>query len=95
MNTGEELLQQLQTQEYGRPLALGAVLEDAVRKKELMRLRDFLESKESIYQKSWLPTPWQVMTWSLRQLGVLGEGGDREDRLVKGQFVVVANVEVR
>ncbi|KAK5730801.1 hypothetical protein LTR15_000739 [Elasticomyces elasticus] len=92
VHTGEELLRGLQTQEFGRPLALGSVLEDAVRKKQLVPLRDFLDAKQSIYAKSWLPTPWQVMSWSLRQIGVIGREG-AEDRFVKGDFVVMANVE--
>ncbi|KAK4895381.1 hypothetical protein LTR27_006445 [Elasticomyces elasticus] len=92
VHTGEELLRGLQTQEFGRPLALGSVLEDAVRKKQLVPLRDFLDAKQSVYTKSWLPTPWQVMSWSLRQIGVIGREG-AEDRLVKGDYVVMANVE--
>ena len=84
----------LQTPELGRPLALGAVLEDAVKRKELIPLGDFLDRKESVYAKSWIPTPWQVVSWGLRQLGVLGREG-AEDRLVKGNFVVMVNVEVR
>ena len=84
----------LQTPELGRPLALGAVLEDAIKRKELIPLNEFLDRKESVYAKSWIPTPWQVVSWGLRQLGVLGREG-AEDRLVKGDFVVMANVEVR
>ena len=72
---------------------MGAVVDDAVKRKELVPLKDFLESKGSIYAKSWVPTPWQVVSWGLRQLGVLG-GDLAEDRLVAGNFVVMANVEV-
>ena len=75
-------------------MALGTVLEDAVKKKELIPFDEFLNRKESVYAKSWIPTPWQVVTWGFRQLGVLGREG-AEDRLVKGNFVVMANVEVR
>lgn len=92
IESGEPLLRELNTQEYGRPLALGAVLEDAVNSKALVPLKDFLEKKESLYHKSWIPTPWQVVSWGLRQLGVIG-GASSEDKLVKGSFVVVANVE--
>ncbi|KAK4544401.1 hypothetical protein LTR36_004292 [Oleoguttula mirabilis] len=92
LHTGEELARGLQTQEFGRPLALGAVIEDAVKKKELIPLRDFMEAKQSVYAKSWIPTPWQVVSWGLRQLGVMGREGV-EDRLVTGNFVIMANVE--
>lgn len=69
-------------------------MDDAVRRKELVPLKDFLDSKNSIYAKSWVPTPWQVFSWGLKQLGVMG-GESAEDRLVAGNFVVMANVEVR
>ncbi|KAK5107589.1 hypothetical protein LTR62_000983 [Meristemomyces frigidus] len=90
--TGEELLRELQTREYGRPLSLGSVIEDAVKKKELVPLQQFMESKQSVYAKSWVPTPWEVMSWGLRQLGVTGRQGV-EDKLVIGIFVVMATVQ--
>ncbi|KAF7187474.1 Uncharacterized protein HII31_11214, partial [Pseudocercospora fuligena] len=90
LESSPELLRELQTQEYGQPLALGAVLEDAVKSKALISLKEFLENKQSLYHKSWIPTPWQVLTWALRQAGIVGGA---PDKLVRGQFVVVANVE--
>lgn len=69
------------------------MVDDAVRRKELVPLKDFLDAKTSIYAKSWVPTPWQVVSWGLRQIGVMG-GEPAEDRLVAGNFVVMANVEV-
>ncbi|KAK3712850.1 hypothetical protein LTR37_008941, partial [Vermiconidia calcicola] len=92
LHSGEELLRALQTQEYGRPLALGAAIEDAVKKKDLIQLKEFLDAKQSVYAKSWIPTPWQVVSWTLQKLGVAG-GGSADDRLVAANFVVVANVE--
>lgn len=94
LKTGEELSRSLQTQEFGRPLALGAVLQDAVERKELVPLAEFLNAKKSIYAKTWIPTPWQAVSWGLKQLGVMG-GESVEDKLVAGNFVVLANVEVR
>jgi charged multivesicular body protein 7 len=94
LRTGEDLSRSLQTQEFGRPLALGAVLQDAVERKELVPLAEFLNAKKSIYAKTWLPTPWQAVSWGLKQLGVMG-GEAVEDKLIAGNFVVMANVEVR
>lgn len=91
LESSPELLRELQTQEYGQPLALGAVLEDAVKSKALVPLKDFLENKQSLYHKSWIPTPWEVLHWALRQAGIVGGGA--QDKLVRGHFVVVANVE--
>ncbi|OQO09592.1 hypothetical protein B0A48_04994 [Cryoendolithus antarcticus] len=92
IRTGEELARALTTPEHGRPLALGAVIEDAVAKRELIPLRTFLDAKMTIYAKSWVPSPWQVIQWGLRQLGA-GSGDLGEDKLVAGNFVAVANVE--
>ncbi|EMC91959.1 hypothetical protein BAUCODRAFT_98506 [Baudoinia panamericana UAMH 10762] len=92
LHTGEALAKALQTQDFGRPLALGSVVEDAVRKKQLVLLQDFLASKQSVYATSWLPTPWQVLSWGLRQVGLVGREGV-EDKLVTGNSVIMANVE--
>lgn len=66
---------------------------DAVEKKEMIPVKDFLSSSTSIYNKSWMITPGQVISWMLRQLGVTG-GVSAEDKLSVGNFVLVANVEV-
>lgn len=93
LRTSEELERSLQTQEFGRPLALGAVVQDAVDRKELVPLREFMEAKKSMYARSWIPTPWQAVSWGLKQLGVTG-GEAAEDKLIAGSFVVMANLEV-
>ena len=59
----------------------------------MIPLKDFMSSKESIYRTSWVPSPWQVLQWSLRQVGVLGQAKS-PDKLGVGNFVVVKNVEV-
>jgi len=89
--SGNELASSLTSKQYGRPLALGAVIQDAVDSGALIPLQNFMASKKSIYTKSWVPTPWQVMSWGLRQLGVSSTNSD--DKLAVGNFVVLANVE--
>ncbi|KAF2238929.1 hypothetical protein EV356DRAFT_572970 [Viridothelium virens] len=92
IRTGDELVQALDSKQWGRPLALGSVIHDAVEKKEMIPLKDFLSSNTSIYSRNWTITPQQVITWMLRQLGMVG-GVSTQDRLAVGQFVLVANVE--
>lgn len=75
-------------------MAIGAVVQDAIDKKELVPLKEFLNAQKSIYAKTWVPTPWQAVSWGLKQLGVIG-GEPAEDKLVAGTFVVMANLEVR
>jgi charged multivesicular body protein 7 len=94
LHTNDALLSALQTAELGRPLALGAAVEDGVQQKQFMPVKEFFTAKASIYTKSWVPSPWQIAGWGLRQLGLTGGESRGEDRLVKGDFVIVANVEV-
>lgn len=83
----------LDCREWGRPVALAAVIQDAVQKREMIPLKAFLESKAGIYSRRWIPSPWEVVRWSLRQLGLVS-GEMSGDRLAVGEFVVVENVEV-
>lgn len=94
LTADESLLRALESKQYGRPLALGAVIREAMQQKDLVPLPDFVAAKESIYHQSWAAVPWAVAAWGLRQLGLTGAftfGSD--DRLPGGQFVVVANLE--
>ncbi|KAH8884867.1 hypothetical protein GQ53DRAFT_810650 [Thozetella sp. PMI_491] len=89
LNCDEQLVRALESKQYGRPLALGAVVREAISAKDLMPFSDFIAAKESIYHNPW--SIWGVAGWAIRQLGV----GDvlRSDKLPNGQFVVLANVE--
>lgn len=94
LTADESLLRALESKQYGRPLALGAVIREAMQQKDLIPFQDFVTSKESIYHKSWASIPWAVAAWGFRQLGLTGAftfGSD--DRLPGGQFVVIANLE--
>ncbi|KAL2349739.1 hypothetical protein BJ546DRAFT_620746 [Cryomyces antarcticus] len=92
IRTGDELARALESREWGRPLALGTVIQDAVARKEMVPLREFLENKTSVYARSWRVSPWQVVSWGLRQLGLTGRTA-AEDKLAVGSFVIMANVE--
>jgi charged multivesicular body protein 7 len=83
----------LQHPQYGKPTCLPAVFHEAVQKQEMIPLKDFVNSKESIYKTSWIPSPWKVLQWGLRQVGVLGQP-QSPDKLGAGNLVVVKNVEV-
>jgi len=89
LNPNEQLLRALETKQYGRPLALGAVVQEALGVKDLIPLSQFLAAKDSIYHKSW--SVWNLAAWTMKQLGV--SDYLRSDKLPSGQFVVVANVE--
>lgn len=56
-------------------------------------MKDFLAAKESIYQRKWTVSPWQVLSWGMRQLGLLPSFMANEN-LPSDSLVVMANVEV-
>ncbi|KAH9874716.1 hypothetical protein IAQ61_003906 [Plenodomus lingam] len=88
----DELALALQHPQHGKPSCLPVVFNEAVQKKEMIPLKEFANSKESIYKTSWIPSPWKVLQWSLRQVGVLGQ--PQPNQLAAGNFVVVKNVEI-
>nr|POE51842.1 uncharacterized protein CFP56_26049 [Quercus suber] len=93
LHSGEELASALQTPEHGRPLAIGTVVDEAVRKHDLIPLKDFLENKQSVYaRRSWIPSVWTVGNWVLEKAGILGRES-AEDKMVTGDFVILGNVE--
>ncbi|KAK3901025.1 hypothetical protein C8A05DRAFT_35310 [Staphylotrichum tortipilum] len=89
LHSDEQLLRALESKQYGRPLALGAVVRESVAAKDLIPLRDFLDAKESIYNRPW--SVWNLASWTMKQLGVADML--KKDTLPPGEFVVVANVE--
>lgn len=88
----EALLRSLQSKQYGQPLALGAVLQEAVANGDMIPLQTFMKSAASIYTKTWGGLGWNVMKWGLRQVGLASTPG-ADSKIPKGQFVVVANLE--
>ncbi|PQE03629.1 hypothetical protein CJF30_00006303 [Rutstroemia sp. NJR-2017a BBW] len=84
-----ELLRALETKEWGQPLALGTVAQEAIAKKEFMPLKEFMDASNSIYSRSWSISPWSIAAWGLKQLG-LSFGGEK---LPVGKFVILGNVE--
>ncbi|KAL1869914.1 hypothetical protein Daus18300_005375 [Diaporthe australafricana] len=94
LKADESLLRALESKQYGRPLALGAVIREATQERDLIPIQEFLTANESIYHKPWSSIPWRIASWGFNHLGLTGAftfGAD--DRLPGGQFVVVANVE--
>ncbi|KAL2137240.1 hypothetical protein VTI74DRAFT_6451 [Chaetomium olivicolor] len=89
LHSDEQLLRALESKQYGRPLALGAVVREALAAKDLIPLREFLDAKESIYHRPW--SVWNLASWTMKQLGV--SDMLKRDTLPPGQFVVVSNVE--
>ena len=48
----------------------------------MLGLQDFMKAKESIYIKRWDMSPWSVLGWGLKQLGLGGRGERMETKVV-------------
>ncbi|EWG51503.1 hypothetical protein FVEG_10450 [Fusarium verticillioides 7600] len=88
----DSLLRSLEYKEFGQPLALGTVVREATAGRDFIPLQDFEKSQQSIYQRSWAGLPWSVMSWALRQLGVV-DPARGDDKLPTGQYVIAKNME--
>jgi charged multivesicular body protein 7 len=90
ISINEELLRQMETKEWGRPLALGTVVQEGIQRKDIIPAKEFEESKESIYHNPWSLNPLNLLGWGLRQLGFAGTSNPK---LLTGRFVVLQNLE--
>ncbi|KAK1254474.1 hypothetical protein MKX08_008469 [Trichoderma sp. CBMAI-0020] len=90
----ESIRRSLSSKQFGQPLALGTVINEALAQRDLIPLQTFLQSTQNIYQQhqSWSQVPWNVMGWALRQIGVI-DPTRGEDKIPKGNYVVMKNVE--
>ena len=94
IQTSRQLLDALRSPQFGQPTGLGVVLDNAVQNGRLMDLKDFRAAEHSIYQKSWIPSPWAIVRWSLRQAGLMSRGSyDQDGGLKQGQLVVLEGLE--
>lgn len=94
LEASDDLLNALASPLYGRPSGLGCVFDDCLRQGKMYNLNDFLTSEESIYSRSWIPSPWKILQWSLRHAGVVGGRSFNVDgRLRRGNLVSVVALE--
>jgi charged multivesicular body protein 7 len=93
LQTSDDLLNALASPQYGRPSGLGCVLDDTVRSGKMVDLHDFLASEKSIYSKSWIPSPWSILHWSLRKVGLVWASGsyDVNGHLRHGSSLVLVS----
>lgn len=95
IHTSDDLLSALSSPTYGQPSGLGYVIDDAIRHGKMIEHKDFMASEKSIYHRSWIPSPWTVMKWGLRQVGIVGSGSYEASsgKLRSGNLVVVPALE--
>jgi charged multivesicular body protein 7 len=72
-------------------LALGTVVREGVDRGVLVGVKEFDESAYG-KGKGWGLSPWELLSWGARMLGLAG-GASGEDRVPVGGVVVLSNVE--
>jgi charged multivesicular body protein 7 len=88
LTVNDDLFRDLETKEWGQPLAIGTVLQESISRKEMIGLRDFAEAPDSIYLRKWIPRPWAIIGWGLKQLGLVGN-----EQIIGSKLVILGNIE--
>ncbi|KAK2808037.1 hypothetical protein FQN50_005119 [Emmonsiellopsis sp. PD_5] len=98
LRVNNALIAELETAEWGRPVALGTVIDEAVRSNTMIPLETFQTSATSPFRTSWIrlpspPTLSQVMGWSMKQLRGFIADSDGSGRLQARNLVLVDNLK--
>ncbi|OQD91072.1 hypothetical protein PENANT_c001G02604 [Penicillium antarcticum] len=101
LRTDESLLRDLESAEWGRPVALGTVFDEAIRKRTMIPLAVYMATAGLLQKSQWrvidpgVLSPWNVMSWGVRQLKgfVVGSESDSAPRLQAQELVLVENLQ--
>ncbi|PTU17258.1 hypothetical protein P175DRAFT_0446240 [Aspergillus ochraceoroseus IBT 24754] len=101
LRVDEGLLRDLESPEWGRPVGLAAVFEDATWNRSMVPVQLYKASGTSLRKPQWgiidtsALSPWTVMSWGLKQLkGVMiGSGSDHGPRVQAQELVLVQNLQ--
>lgn len=96
-------MERVKVPRVGKPLALGAVINELHTSKSLIQVSDFLNAKVSIYDPGWLPVRiaaylvGKPLWWALEQIGIIGEEGSKSHQHTDtgwwGDYIVVSLME--
>ncbi|KAJ5083549.1 hypothetical protein N7456_012976 [Penicillium angulare] len=100
IRTDESLLRDLEIPEWGRPVALGSVIDEAMRKRTMVPLPVYKTTPGSLRKTEWrlvdpaALSPWNVMSWGARQLkGLVIGDSDSSPKLQTQELVLVDNLQ--
>ncbi|OGE55707.1 hypothetical protein PENARI_c004G10046 [Penicillium arizonense] len=101
LRTDESLLRDLESAEWGRPVALGTVFDEAMRKRSMIPLPVYKTTAGLLQKSQWrvidpgVLSPWNVMSWGVRQLKgfVVGSESDSAPKLQVQELVLVENLQ--
>ncbi|KAJ5770286.1 uncharacterized protein N7511_002337 [Penicillium nucicola] len=101
LRTDESLLRDLESAEWGRPVALGTVFDEAMRKRSMIPLAVYKTTAGLFQKNQWrvidpgVLSPWNVMSWGVKQLKgfVIGSESDSAPKLQVQELVLVENLQ--
>ncbi|PYI04327.1 SNF7 family protein [Aspergillus sclerotiicarbonarius CBS 121057] len=99
LRADESLLRDLEIPECGRPVALGAVFDEATRNRTMVPLHMYRSNPASLRKPQWgidtsVLSPWAVMSWGMKQLkGVVVGSEEATPRLQAQELVLVENLK--
>ncbi|PLN79127.1 SNF7 family protein [Aspergillus taichungensis] len=101
LRADQSLLRELEIPEWGRPVALAAVINDAIDHRTMVPLQAYKSSGAVLEKPRWnlvdpaALSPWNVMSWGLRQLkgAVLGSDMEATPGLQSQELVLVENLK--
>ncbi|RAL14849.1 putative vacuolar sorting protein SNF7 family protein [Aspergillus homomorphus CBS 101889] len=99
LRADESLLRDLEISECGRPVALGAVFDEAIRNRTMVPLQMYKNSGVSLQKPGWgidtsALSPWVVMSWGMKQIkGVVLGSEEATPRLQAQELVLVENLK--
>ncbi|GLA44197.1 hypothetical protein AnigIFM63309_002633 [Aspergillus niger] len=99
LRADESLLRGLEIPECGRPVALGAVFDEATRNRTMVPLHLYRTNPASLRKPQWgidtsVLSPWAVMSWGMKQLkGVVIGSEEATPRLQPQELVLVENLK--
>ncbi|KAJ5166030.1 hypothetical protein N7492_006326 [Penicillium capsulatum] len=100
LRADESLLRDLETPEWGRPVALGTVFDEAMRKNHMVPLPVYKTNPGCLRKSQWRVlnpgalSPWNVMSWGARQLRGFVVGESESSPKLQGQeLVLVENLQ--
>ncbi|WEW61200.1 hypothetical protein PRK78_006690 [Emydomyces testavorans] len=103
LSTGGALSAALETRQWGRPLALQAVIDESLQTGNMIPLREFLNSPTSPFRKAWIrlpaaPSLSQILAWGMKHargliVGAHYEHAEASRRLEELDLVLVDNLK--
>ncbi|GJP87213.1 hypothetical protein CBS147343_7895 [Aspergillus niger] len=99
LRADESLLRDLEIPECGRPVALGAVFDEATRNRTMVPLHLYRTNPASLRKPQWgidtsVLSPWAVMSWGMKQLkGAVIGSEEATPRLQPQELVLVENLK--